>query len=351
MDLVSLALAGVKSQVIPDSNTTLVLSLHHPQAQVREMAVKRLGDLLTEKGGLSEDKEFIGESLLSRLQDDDPAVVASVLTLGQVLVNNLSGKQFVDEMFQLLDKKSSEWEEVHKEASLLLVGDWVTCAVPSLVDEIVFGLLPRLLLQRKSQKTAIQLSLTVSKSVLAAQHRLLSGMKEFVKNKEWKSCGNSSDLDKLALADNALISWLAENLMKLNEEQLIETVLSMVKYAKTLADDNVFHSLLKCLLGRVVSMATDQCKVTLCQIVTEFTLPDLWRVTRLPGNYETPESEDSEQETAGTVPKPLLTSLLRFLGKHSTKRLNHAKGAITLWLCGNLLKNIPANSQASIGKN
>lgn len=36
-------------QVIPDSNTTLVLSLHHPQAQVREMAVKRLGDMLSEK--------------------------------------------------------------------------------------------------------------------------------------------------------------------------------------------------------------------------------------------------------------------------------------------------------------
>jgi len=41
---------------------------------------------------------------------------------------------------------------------------------------------------------------------------------------EWKSCGNSSDLDKLALADSALISWLAQNLMKLNEKQLIETV-------------------------------------------------------------------------------------------------------------------------------
>lgn len=74
-------------------------------------------------------------------------------------------------------------EEVHKEASLLLVGDWVACTVPSLVDEIVFGLLPHLLLQRKSQKMAIQLSLTVSKSVLGAQHTLLSGMKEFVKKK------------------------------------------------------------------------------------------------------------------------------------------------------------------------
>jgi len=41
---------------------------------------------------------------------------------------------------------------------------------------------------------------------------------------EWKSCGSSSDLDKLAVADNALIIWLAQNLLKLNENQLIETV-------------------------------------------------------------------------------------------------------------------------------
>ena len=34
--------------------------------------------------GLSEDKQFIGESLLLRLQDDDPAVVASVLKLREV---------------------------------------------------------------------------------------------------------------------------------------------------------------------------------------------------------------------------------------------------------------------------
>ena len=60
--------------------------------------------------------------------------------------------------------------------------------MPSLLDEIAFGLLPRFFLQRKSQKTAIQLSLTVSKSVLAAQHPLLSGMKEFVKNKGTVQC-------------------------------------------------------------------------------------------------------------------------------------------------------------------
>ena len=36
-------------QVIPDSSTTLVLSLHHPQSHVREIAIKHLGDLLRGK--------------------------------------------------------------------------------------------------------------------------------------------------------------------------------------------------------------------------------------------------------------------------------------------------------------
>lgn len=48
--------------------------------------------------GLSEDKQFVSESLVSRLQDDDPTVVSCVLKLGQVCLlqylnknNNLSG--------------------------------------------------------------------------------------------------------------------------------------------------------------------------------------------------------------------------------------------------------------------
>lgn len=60
----------------------------------------------------------------------------------------------------------------------MLAGDWVASALPSLVDEIVFGLLPRLLLHRQSQKTGMQLSYIVSKSVLPAQHALLSGMRD-----------------------------------------------------------------------------------------------------------------------------------------------------------------------------
>ena len=72
---------------------------------------------------------------------------------------------------------------MREESLLLLVGDWVNSADTSLVDKIVSGLLPYFFLNRQSHSTAIQLSVTVSKSVLAAQHPLLSGMKDFVRKK------------------------------------------------------------------------------------------------------------------------------------------------------------------------
>lgn len=51
--------------------------------------------------GLSEDKQFIGESLLSRLQDDDPGVVASVLKLGQVHSGLFFNINFLKELLSL----------------------------------------------------------------------------------------------------------------------------------------------------------------------------------------------------------------------------------------------------------
>ena len=40
----------------------------------------------------------------------------------------------------------------------------------------------------------------------------------------WKSCTKIVDLDKLALASSLLISWLGDNLVKLDEEQCAEMV-------------------------------------------------------------------------------------------------------------------------------
>ena len=60
----------------------------------------------------------------------------------------------------------------------------------------------------------------------------------------------------------------------------------MIAYAKTLSDESLFYPLLNCLLIRVIATATEECKMKFCQIITEYILPDIWKVTRLPGNYE-----------------------------------------------------------------
>ena len=72
---------------------------------------------------------------------------------------------------------------MQNDALLLLVGDWISSADSPLVDRIVFGLLPFFLLNQHSKAIAIPLSKNISESVLASQHALLSGMKNFVKRK------------------------------------------------------------------------------------------------------------------------------------------------------------------------
>ena len=59
---------------------------------------------------------------------------------------------------------------------------------------------------------------------------------------------------------------------------------------------------------------------------------------------------DVEQGQRCFIPLHLLGSVTKLLGKHSTKRLNHAEGAVTLWLCGILIKTLPTPSDAACGK-
>ena len=72
---------------------------------------------------------------------------------------------------------------MRNETLILLVGDWINSADCSLVDRIVFGLLPFLILNQRSKAVTIPMLRTISGSVLASKHVLLHGMKNYVKRK------------------------------------------------------------------------------------------------------------------------------------------------------------------------
>ena len=59
----------------------------------------------------------------------------------------------------------------------------------------------------------------------------------------------------------------------------------MTKHAKELPEDSFFHLMLQCMLGRAIAMATEKCKLALCNVFAELLLPDVWKITKLQGSY------------------------------------------------------------------
>uniref|UniRef100_A0A8D0HKG9 HEAT repeat-containing protein 1 n=1 Tax=Sphenodon punctatus TaxID=8508 RepID=A0A8D0HKG9_SPHPU len=67
---ISLSMSGGKYQFLQDSDTSLLLSLNHPQPAVRVLAVQHLKEIIgTSKVGF--DESFIEEAILARLKDDN----------------------------------------------------------------------------------------------------------------------------------------------------------------------------------------------------------------------------------------------------------------------------------------
>ncbi|KAF9125924.1 HEAT repeat-containing protein 1 [Mortierella sp. 14UC] len=77
------AFSGTRHQPIKEANTTLFLSVNHPEASIRLLAIKKLDEILKDsKSELSNpDNEdtFVRDTLLARIQDDDERIVLQVL--------------------------------------------------------------------------------------------------------------------------------------------------------------------------------------------------------------------------------------------------------------------------------
>uniref|UniRef100_A0A8P4KTT5 HEAT repeat-containing protein 1 n=1 Tax=Dicentrarchus labrax TaxID=13489 RepID=A0A8P4KTT5_DICLA len=78
----SLSMSSGKYQIMGDSDTSLLLSLKHPQPSVRVLAVEHLMSIIT--SGQSLDEGFLKDAAVDRLKDDVPEVVAAALRVLEV---------------------------------------------------------------------------------------------------------------------------------------------------------------------------------------------------------------------------------------------------------------------------
>uniref|UniRef100_I3KSE2 HEAT repeat-containing protein 1 n=1 Tax=Oreochromis niloticus TaxID=8128 RepID=I3KSE2_ORENI len=88
----SLSLSSGKHQILGDSDTSLLLSLKHPQPSVRVSAMEHLKDVIA--AGQSLDEDFLKDAVTERLKDDSPEVVTAalqVLGVSETMVNGSDG--------------------------------------------------------------------------------------------------------------------------------------------------------------------------------------------------------------------------------------------------------------------
>ncbi|KAG0240188.1 HEAT repeat-containing protein 1 [Actinomortierella wolfii] len=210
-DLISKVFNGTRHQPLKESNTTLFLSINHPEASIRLIAVKRLADILSDPSSplskVDNEDTFVRDSLLARLQDDDDRIVQLVLGMNAL-------KTFVDpqELLQALvtvitAERSTRGTRRH---CLIYLLTTFLSNNKSLKDQVLEVVLGHILLAKEYYKASIALLSKISTSELKSEP-LLAGVGEAVKDlvKDDKTSGNA---DLLVSANTSLVTRLATNL-------------------------------------------------------------------------------------------------------------------------------------------
>ncbi|KAJ4919181.1 hypothetical protein JOQ06_022167, partial [Pogonophryne albipinna] len=119
----SLSMSGGKYQILGDSDTSLLLSLKHPQPVVRVSALTHLKDAITyQQQNLN--AAFLRDVVIESLQDDEPTVAAAAVKVLEVLLDVLDPEDVVTNLLSLLLRRqlshAEAWLPVLTEAVRLL---------------------------------------------------------------------------------------------------------------------------------------------------------------------------------------------------------------------------------------
>ncbi|XP_039991801.1 HEAT repeat-containing protein 1 [Xiphias gladius] len=210
----SLSMSSGKYQILGDSDTSLLLSLKHPQPSVRVSAVEHLmGIIGSGQQQQSLDEAFLRDAVMDRLRDDVPEVVAAALKVLEVVFDVLDPEDTVSCLLSLLHRVdlsvADHWLTVLTEAVRLLSDPRLGKGDGERVQRIGWRLLLFLVITAARPDSA-QLSLAscVARSSVLTQHPLTFNwareLDEVMKR--------SSEPGFVGLANQRLVSTLTKNL-------------------------------------------------------------------------------------------------------------------------------------------
>uniref|UniRef100_A0A8C0IR19 HEAT repeat-containing protein 1 n=1 Tax=Chelonoidis abingdonii TaxID=106734 RepID=A0A8C0IR19_CHEAB len=241
-------------QFLADSDTSLVLSLNHPQPAVRVLAVQHLKEIIeASKEGF--DKSFIEAAIFARLMDDNVEVVMAALSALEIFKRQISPEITVSNLltlFQRLDlSKDRKWYKVLEGAIHILFKEEILNEKEELLNQVVMQLVPFMVITNNNTKSAEwKMAVCLSESGLCSLHPLLKGWPE-----AFEKVIKSADLmDFVGVANQNMILLFSDNITSGDPSLMLQMVEGLIRVAENESD-----SVRQKVTAHVISFVLVQC--------------------------------------------------------------------------------------------
>uniref|UniRef100_A0A8C0DRX7 HEAT repeat-containing protein 1 n=1 Tax=Balaenoptera musculus TaxID=9771 RepID=A0A8C0DRX7_BALMU len=250
---ISLSASGGKYQFLADSDTSLMLSLNHPLAPVRLLAINHLKNVMTTSKE-SIDESFIKEAILTRLGDDSIDVVLSAISAFEIFKQQFSSEVTVSNLLNLFQRaelsKNRGWYSVLEIAADILIKAEILSENDQLSNQVVVHLLPFMVINNDDMESAeVKMAIYLSKSGICSLHPLLRGWKEALENviKSTKSG------ELIGVASQKMIELLADNINSGDPSSMLKMVEDLIsvgeKESFSLKQKVTFHVIMAVLVS------------------------------------------------------------------------------------------------------
>uniref|UniRef100_A0A8C3XDM0 HEAT repeat-containing protein 1 n=1 Tax=Catagonus wagneri TaxID=51154 RepID=A0A8C3XDM0_9CETA len=290
---ISLSTSGGKYQFLADSDTSLMLSLNHPLAPVRLLAVNHLRNIM-ETSKESIDESFIKEAVLTRLGDDSIDVVLSALHAFEIFKQYFSSEVTVSNLLNLFRRaelsNNREWYKVLEIAADILIKEEILSENNQLSSQVVVHLLPFMVIDSDDMESAeMKMAMYLSKSGICSLHPILRGWKEALEN----VIKSTKAGELIGIANQKMIELLADNINSGDPSSMLKMVEDLIsvgeKESFSLKQKLTFHVIMAVLVSccsslkethfpfatRVFSLLQKKIK-KLESVITTLEIPSEW---------------------------------------------------------------------------
>uniref|UniRef100_A0A8B9EGV4 HEAT repeat-containing protein 1 n=1 Tax=Anser cygnoides TaxID=8845 RepID=A0A8B9EGV4_ANSCY len=319
---ISLSQSCGKYKFLEDSDTSLLLSLNHPQPAVRVLALQHLKDVIeTSKEGF--DQSFIEEAIFERLKDDNRDVVMSAFSALEVGVS-----LFFFFRYKVLER-----------AVEILVKEEILKEKKELLDEAVMQLLPFMVITNANSKSSEwKMAICLSESDLCSLHPLLKGWPEALQ----AAIKSSKPAELIGAVNKEMILLFSKNMTSGDPSLLLQMVDDLICVAET-ESDNVKQKVTAHIIGSVLVQCCcdSQMKESYFSVairVFRFLDEKIRNLKACHPAEETPSNWSIETTQESLVPMDLLTAYIEKLDSDQT--VDAEESAMFVFLLKNFIHHL-----------